>query len=62
MKFPKLSDERTRGYIYRVLVSAGTVAVFYGLLTGDELVVWLALAGTVLGNGLAAANSSIRRP
>ncbi len=37
-----------RGYLYRVLMLAGAVAVGYGLITGEELALWLGLVAVVL--------------
>lgn len=50
-----------RGYVYRVLTALGLAAVLYGILTGDEVKVWLEVAAAVLalGNGLAAANRPV---
>lgn len=44
-----------RRWAYRVLVAGGAVAVGYGIVTSDELGLWLGLANVVLG-GLADAN------
>jgi aspartate oxidase len=52
-----------RAYIYRVLVAAGIVAVGYGVITQDEVDLWVQLAATILatgGLGLAAANTSAK--
>lgn len=56
----KMPSEAVRGYAYRVLVAAGLVAVFYGLLTEQELAVWLGLAATVF-NITPAVNTSVKR-
>ena len=56
-------NEQYRAYVYRILVAAGVVAIAYGLITQDQVVVWLQLLGTVLatgGVGLAAANTSAK--
>jgi len=50
--------ETTRAYIYRILIAAGTVAMAYGLITADQIAVWLGLATAVL-NIMPAANTSI---
>lgn len=52
-----MPSTRTRGYLYRVTAAAGAVALFYGVVTAEELVVWLALAWTVLANAVAAVNT-----
>ena len=53
---PDLKSERTRAYIYRVLVAAGVVAVSYGLITAEEAVLWAGLVATVFV--LPAVNTS----
>lgn len=53
-----IKNPKTRLYIYGILVAAGAVALTYGLLTHDQVVVWIALGGAILGNGLAAGNVS----
>lgn len=53
--------EKQRAYIYRALVAAAPIVAFYGIATETELALWLALAGTLLGNGLAVANTSTGR-
>jgi hypothetical protein len=55
-----MPSERTRAYIYRLLLAAGPVAVFYGLVTEQELAVWLTLAAQALGVGLAVANTTTK--
>lgn len=45
----KIFNETTRTWIYSVGVSAGAVAVFYGFMSAQELVVWLGLLATILG-------------
>lgn len=55
-----LPSTRTRAYIYRVLVTLGPVAAFYGLLDQQEVVLWLAVAAQTLGVGLAAVHTSTR--
>lgn len=52
---------RIRAYIYRVLLAGAPVAVFYGLISQQEAVVWLAFAAQTLGVGLAAANTTTRK-
>jgi hypothetical protein len=50
---------KARAYIYRVLVAAGPVVLLYGLLSTEEIAVWLGLGATILspGGALAAANT-----
>lgn len=39
-----LPPQAVRAWAYRVLVAAGAVAVFYGVMSSQEVVVWLGLA------------------
>lgn len=51
-----------RKYIYSVLVSVGAVAVFYGLVTGEEVEVWLDVASTaLLTGGVILARQNVPR-
>lgn len=43
-----MPSQDVRAYIYRVLLAAGAVAAFYGLMSGEELAVWGGLAATAL--------------
>ena len=52
-----MPNEKTRAYIYRILIALGAVATAYGLLTSEELAVWLGVAVSVL-NIMPAANTS----
>ena len=52
--------EPVRAWIYRVLMAAGIVALTYGILTDEQIAVWLGLAGAVL-NILPVANTSTRK-
>lgn len=54
-----LQTERVRAYIYRVLTVAGGVALFYGLLTAEELAVWSGLVATLFV--LPAVNTSTQK-
>lgn len=53
-----LSTERNRAYIYRVLSGGGVVALFYGLVSAEEVAVWSGLVATVFV--LPAANTSTK--
>lgn len=53
-------SETTRAYIYRVLTALSVVAAAYGWLSEAEIVLWLGVASAVLGNGLAAVNTSTK--
>lgn len=50
-------NEATRAYIYRVLIALGAVAVLYGLVTGEELALWLGVAAAAL-NIMPSVNTS----
>jgi hypothetical protein len=54
-------SEETRGYIYRVLTVLGVAAIFYGVLSQEEVAIWLAVIAVALqttGNALASRNTS----
>ena len=53
-------SESQRAYVYRVLVALSLVVVARGLVTESEVTLWLGVAAAVLGNGLAAVNTSTR--
>jgi len=46
-----------RAWIYGTLIAAGPLTVFYGLATAQEVALWLGVAASALGNGLALANT-----
>jgi len=56
-----IKSDRTRAYIYGILVAAGAIALTYGIVSSEELAVWLGLGGSILGNGLAFANTDKAR-
>jgi hypothetical protein len=51
-------NETQRAYTYRILIAIGTLATGYGLITADEMALWLGLATAVL-NIMPAANTKI---
>lgn len=53
-------NESTRGYIYRILVAIGTLVAGYGLLTADELALWLGVITAAL-NIMPSANTSVEK-
>ncbi|ASZ72601.1 holin [Arthrobacter phage Nellie] len=53
-----IKSPATRAYIYGILVAVGAIALVYGLVTEEQLAVWLGLGGSILGNGLALANTN----
>lgn len=55
------ADGKHRAYVYRVLAAAGVVAAGVGVLTGEQVALWLGFASTVLGTGTAVAYTSTKR-
>ncbi|QOT19747.1 hypothetical protein [Paenarthrobacter sp. YJN-5] len=51
-----IKDPAIRAWIYGIFAAGAAVAVVYGLVTNEQVTVWLALVAAVLGNGLALAN------
>lgn len=54
-----MPNEKTRAYIYRVLLAVSPLIAFYGFLSTDELALWLGVASTVL-NILPTLNTSTK--
>lgn len=54
-----MPNEKTRAYIYRVLLAVSPLVAFYGFLTQEEITLWLGVASTVL-NILPAMNTSTK--
>lgn len=52
-------NEKTRAYIYRVLVAVGVLLTGYGVISGNELTLWLGVATAVL-NVMPAANTTTK--
>lgn len=57
-----IPSARVRAYLYGVMVAAGAVALVYGLVNAEQLGVWLALGGAVLGVSNAVAYANVRNP
>lgn len=53
---------KVRAWIYRIILSAAPLVVFYGLMTQEAAALWVALVATLLGNGMAAFNTSTKDP
>lgn len=51
--------EKTRAYIYRVLLAVSPLVAFYGYLSQEEIMLWLGVASTAL-NVLPALNTSTK--
>lgn len=54
-----LPSQKTRAYIYRVLLALFPLVGFYGLLSADEVALWLGVAGTAL-NILPTMNTTTK--
>lgn len=54
-----MPNEKVRAYIYRILLAVSPVVAFYGLLTQEELALWLGVASTVL-NILPVMNTNTK--
>lgn len=55
---------KARLYVYGILGAAAPLLVAYGIVTEQEVALWLSLAGTILatgGLGIAAANVPTER-
>jgi hypothetical protein len=55
-----MPSEKVRAYIYRVLTAGAPLLTFYGYADEQAVVLWLGVAATFLGFGLAAANTSTK--
>lgn len=55
MKF----DEKTRGWIYRIVLAVGALLAGYGLVTSDQLLTWVGVAAAVL-NIMPTANTTVK--
>jgi len=53
-------NEATRAYISRLRVAVSLVVVARGLVSESEVTLWLGVAAAVLGNGLAAVNTTTK--
>lgn len=51
-------NERTRAYIYRVLLAAIPLLQAYGIVQESDVPLIIALAGAVLATGLASLNTT----
>lgn len=52
--------EQRRGYIYRILIAAGALVAGYGLISSDQLAMWLGVAVAVL-NVMPTANTTVKK-
>ena len=53
-------NEATRAYIYRVLIAVGAVAAGYGLISGNEVALWLGVVAAVL-NIMPSVNTNTKK-
>lgn len=44
-----LANQKVRAYLYRVLCAAGAVALFYGLMSAEEVAVWAGAVAVLFG-------------
>ena len=51
--------EQVRAYIYRILAAVGTLIMGYGMISANELALWLGLATAAL-NIMPSANTSTK--
>ena len=58
-KIKGLLNEQTRAYIYRLLLASGPVIAFYGLMSEQEIALWLGVAIVAL-NIMPAMNTSTK--
>lgn len=56
-----IPSPEVRAWIYGVLAAAAPLAVVYGLLTEQEVALWLGVISAALGNGLALLNVPLKK-
>jgi hypothetical protein len=54
-----MPNEKTRAYIYRILLAVSPLIAFYGYMSNEELTLWLGVASTVL-NILPVMNTTTK--
>lgn len=57
-----IKSPKGRKWLYKVLGSIAGLAGAYGLLSGEEAVLWLAVVSSLLGLPLADANVDTSEP
>ena len=59
-----IPSPKARAYVYAVGVAAGPLAIFYGLLSSEEVALWLGFGGAALAlpSALALANTPTKGP
>ena len=58
-KLKSVFTQEVRGWIYRILIAVGALLVAYGVVSADELAVWLGVVVAVL-NIMPAGNTSVK--
>lgn len=59
-----IKDQKTRAWIYRIVVAASPLAIIYGLASPEQTAAWVAVAGAILSvgaTGLAAVNTATKK-
>jgi hypothetical protein len=51
-------NESNRAWLYRVLLAVSAAAIVFGLITDEEGAALVPILAALLGNGLAAKNTS----
>lgn len=54
-----MPNEKTRAYIYRILVAVGLLLAGYGVVSGEQLALWLGVVSATL-NVLPAMNTTTK--
>jgi hypothetical protein len=54
-----MPSQAVRGWIYRIFTAAVPILCYYGILTEQAAPLWISLAASLCGFGLAAANTPI---
>lgn len=55
-----LFSERARAYYYGIVTAAAPITVFYGVVEDQAAPLWLGLAASVFGTGMARANTTTK--
>lgn len=55
-------NERTRAYIYRVLLAVVPIAQSYGIINEDRAALIVSLIGALFGTALAVMNTDTAKP
>lgn len=55
-----MPSEPIRAWLYRIFVAVVPLLTFYGIVDDRSAPLWVAFAASILGFGLASANTSTR--